>query len=604
MKRLGIALLGSVCLAGMAHAADLPTTKEAAPAPKPNCYASFWTWLNASADDCPISAYGITLYGTLDVGFGYQQWGAGYNPSVDKSYYGLNKAEHEHIWQGVYNGLSTSVVGVKLKEDLAALGLPGWAVIGVAEAGVNPYSGMLDNGPNSLASNNFYNAAGISTITLNGKKYFVYNTWQSTNLNSSRAGQWDNSQGYIGLSNNTFGTLTFGRTNSLPFDVQSKYDPMGGSPAFSQIGFSSSFAGFGDTELVRINTALTYKVAIPNVWAFSSVRLAGQAQIGGYDQGNGSNAAYYGQVGFDWGNFSFDATGGWAKDAVSLSTYGGALSNCTNTTLAMVKATEISPTAFGCYNGNDIVKATLSNNTGVQLTASYKWDRFRLYGGYIYANLGNPSNSYENGFGTMANGIFVPPGSVVSTPYVIPGATASKDTLAAPAYAENKVLQTVWTGVRWSVPDEWLHGWGTLDLAAAVYYQWQNNYNYNWTTGTLNGVPYGYAGPASCVYSGAFIGSVPLGGKVSNSTFGSGGKCAGALNSVSLLADWKPVKRIDIYAGVMVQNVYGGLAAGYYNNSWIYTGKGILPSTASIGFPYLHAFTTDWDPTIGIRVRF
>ena len=159
--------------------------RSAVPAPKPNCYASFWTWLNSSADDCPISAYGVTLYGTLDVGYGYQQWGAGYNPSVDKSYYGLNKAEHEHIWQGVYNGLSTSVVGVKLKEDLAALGLPGWAVVGVAEAGVNPYSGMLDNGPHSLASNNFYNAAGISTITLNGKEYFVYNTWQSTNLDSA-----------------------------------------------------------------------------------------------------------------------------------------------------------------------------------------------------------------------------------------------------------------------------------------------------------------------------------------------------------------------------------------------------------------------------------
>src|SRR5208283_1409662 len=127
MKRLGIVLLATVGLAAMAQAADLPTKKAPAAAP-PNCWASFWTWLNSSADDCPLSAYGITLYGTLDVGFGYQQWGAGYNPSVDKPYYGLNKAEHEHIWQATYNGLSTSVVGVKLKEDLAALGLPGWAV--------------------------------------------------------------------------------------------------------------------------------------------------------------------------------------------------------------------------------------------------------------------------------------------------------------------------------------------------------------------------------------------------------------------------------------------------------------------------------------------
>ena len=76
MKRLGIILAATVGLAGLAQAADLPTKKEAAPAPPPNCYASFWTWLNSSASDCPISAYGITLYGTLDVNYGYQEWGA------------------------------------------------------------------------------------------------------------------------------------------------------------------------------------------------------------------------------------------------------------------------------------------------------------------------------------------------------------------------------------------------------------------------------------------------------------------------------------------------------------------------------------------------
>jgi predicted porin len=587
--------LGTVCLAGLAQAADLPTTKTPAPAPKPNCYASFWTWLNSSADDCPLSAYGITLYGTLDVGFGYQQWGAGYNPSVDKSLYGLNKAGHEHIWQPTYNGLSTSVVGLKLKEDLAALGLPGWAVVGVAEAGVNPYSGMLDNGPLSLASNNFYSANGISTITVNGKTYKIYNTWQNTNLDSSRAGQWDNSQGYIGVSNNTWGTLTFGRTNSLALDSLSKYDPMGGSAAFSQIGFSSSFPGFGNTELVRINTALTYKVAIPNVWAFSSVRLAGQAQIGGYNQGNGSNAAYYGQLGFDWGNFSFDGIAGWAKDAVSLSSYGGTLANCPNTTLAM-QTFNIVP-GYGCYNGNDIVKATLSNNFGTELMASYKWDRFRLYGGYIFANLSNPSDSYAGGFGTIANGIFVPPGAVTSNAYYNPFGGSGNVPLNGPAYAENKVLQTVWTGVRWSVPDDWMHGWGSLDLAAAVYYQWQNNYNYTWNTGYLNGAPYGFATQAYCAYSGAYIASVSTKGSVG--ALGSGSKCGGALDSVSVLADWKPVKRVDIYAGVMVQNVYGGLAAGYLNNTWV-----VNASTGKVYvFPIMHAFTTDWDPTIGIRVR-
>ena len=69
MKRLGIAIVAAA-LATVAHAADLPTTKAPEKA-KPNCWASVWDWLNTSAADCPISAYGITLYGTLDLNATY-----------------------------------------------------------------------------------------------------------------------------------------------------------------------------------------------------------------------------------------------------------------------------------------------------------------------------------------------------------------------------------------------------------------------------------------------------------------------------------------------------------------------------------------------------
>ena len=69
MKRLGIALLAAG-ITSFAYAADLPTTKTP-DKPKPNCWASVWDWLNSSAADCPISAYGITLYGTLDVNATY-----------------------------------------------------------------------------------------------------------------------------------------------------------------------------------------------------------------------------------------------------------------------------------------------------------------------------------------------------------------------------------------------------------------------------------------------------------------------------------------------------------------------------------------------------
>ena len=54
--------------------------------------------------------------------------------------------------------------------------------------------------------------------------------------------------------------------------------------------------------------------------------------------------------------------------------------------------------------------SSLSNSAGVELMARYTWGQFRFYAGYIYARLMNPSDDYPNGFPTIAEGIFVPPG--------------------------------------------------------------------------------------------------------------------------------------------------------------------------------------------------
>ena len=148
---------------------------------KPNCFASFWDWLNASASDCPLSAYGVTLYGALDLNATYLHEGVGKSPSADKVNYGIRRNAYESRWLAGYNGLSTSVIGLKMKEEV----LPyGWSLIGVLEAGVNPYSGMFFDGPRSLADNNARPANAFP--------------FQTANFDGSRAGQWDNSQGLFG----------------------------------------------------------------------------------------------------------------------------------------------------------------------------------------------------------------------------------------------------------------------------------------------------------------------------------------------------------------------------------------------------------------------
>jgi hypothetical protein len=221
----------------------------------------------------------------VDLGYGYNTnganytaaWNNGVNSFITKQSYGVK-------WLQTPNGLSQSVAGIKMSQSLAPLGLAGWSVIGAIETGFNPYYGYLADAQRSQVQNN-------------GKALVL----QSANADSSRSGQWDNSQGFIGVSNKTFGTLTVGRVNTLSLDAINAYDPMNGSYAFSPLGFSGSYAGFGDTEAARANTAVKYRLDLPYPAFYASgFRVGGLVQWGGYDQGNGTTGLYQGQVGADF----------------------------------------------------------------------------------------------------------------------------------------------------------------------------------------------------------------------------------------------------------------------------------------------------------------
>src|SRR5271157_2866007 len=294
-----IVALASAGLASLAQAADLPATKAADPAKTPpNCWSSLWDVLNTSPADCPPAYAGFTLYGTINMGAGYNAAGVPFGNSFTNGiYYGIRRASDGARWSLFPSALSTSIVGLKMEEQIYG----DWLLIGAAEFGFSPLSGMFINGPRSLADNNLNSLAN-----------------QTANGDSSRAGQWDNSQGFLGISNKTYGTLTFGRVNALTTDVISAYDPVR-SNAFSLLGFSAAFAGFGNTQLARVNTAFVYRLEYQNF------RVAGLAQVGnGYALGNGSMGEYQAQVGATFGGFSIDGVVSYAKDAVALSSYGGA----------------------------------------------------------------------------------------------------------------------------------------------------------------------------------------------------------------------------------------------------------------------------------------
>jgi predicted porin len=373
----GVGLALAIAAVGAARAADLPTEKEVPPPPAVNCFASFWTWLDSTAADCPLSYGGFTVYGILDWGVGYESNGADYNAAYTNNVENIiSKVSNGAKWVQTPNGLSQSFVGIKMNESIGW----GWSIIGAVETGFTPYYGYLSDAERSLVQNN-------------GKALSL----QNANGDSSRSGQWDNGQGFIGVRNETYGTLTVGRVNTLSLDGLIAYDPMGAAYAFSPFGFTGSFAGFGDTEAARVNTAVEYRLD------FMSFRGAGLVQWGGYDQGNATTAMYQGQIGADFANvfggtLSLDGFGSYAKNAVAPSTFTGTCAVLTSGPFAGQTGCSDGVPLF--YNNTDL-KATLSNNSGAMALAKYTRGPLTLSGGYAFLRQADPSSTYSNGFKTI-----------------------------------------------------------------------------------------------------------------------------------------------------------------------------------------------------------
>jgi predicted porin len=413
VKNFGKILLAStaaIALCGAAQAADLPVYTKAPPPLTPAPLVSCTSAVQFFVTDCPLTYYGITVYGTIDVGGGWESHGAPFNGNFPTGVSELINKQNRHtsMWLATPNGLSQSNIGIKGKEAITS----GLDFVFDLNFGFDPYSLSSADAPASLRSNN-----GVPLAL------------QNTNADSSRAGQFYNGVGYAGFSS-AYGTLTFGRQNSLNLDGVNAYDPMGGSYAFSVIGWSGTTAGTGDTEDSRVTTAVKYRADVYN-W----FRVAAIVQAGGYNDGNAAQSEWGAQIGKD---IDLGAYGKLSLDAIYTEDKGA------------VKAAALSAAQNLAFPGT--LAATISDNNSVMLLGKYTYHQFRLYAGYEYVTFANPSSPVTTGF-TGIGGI----------PYAFANITQT-------TFKINEHLQVSWAGARYAITP-------TLDAGIAYYHYDQNSFH-------------------------------------------------------------------------------------------------------------------------------
>jgi len=404
---------------------------------------------------------GITLYGVVDVGLQYDSHSAPFTPYRPAASGNIVRSNDYQSTVGLTpSNMGQSRVGLQGIEPLVG----DWAGIFQVETFFNPQSGQIADSLKSLAENN-------------GRAV----TQQNVGVDGSSAGQAFQTA-FVGLRSQTFGSLTFGRQASLLNEGMIRYDPNYMATAFGLLGASNTYAGGGSSEDNRLDSTLKYLLG--SEWP---------VHLGALYKFNGSNGsgrtAVQADLGASVGGASLDAFYSKVKSSIVASS---------------LSATQVAALPAN-YSLSDSLAGTVSDNTAYALMGSYKVSPVKLFAGYEYIKLENPSTPLSAGFTDIGGYVL----AVVS------------DT----AYTVAKINQVYWGGIRYAVNPQ-------LELTAAYYGVHQS--------------AYGSGAAAGC-------------------TTNAHSSCSGDLQAVSLDADYRFNVHFDVYLGAMWSEVRDGLASGYVN---------------------------------------
>jgi len=373
-----VAMLGGALalgLCGSAHA------QSATPAPAP---------------DDSLTFHGVTLSGTVDIGGQYSNHNA---PESDYHFAGTNplvaKQNNASLTAIVPSSLSQSKITLTGKEPVS----DEFAAVFKLETFFNPQSGNISDALRSLTVNN-----GVAL------------TSQTMAADSSIAGQVFGSAAFAGIASKHYGTITFGRQTTLLSDGVAVYDPMGGSNAFSVIGFSGTYAGGGDTEDRRFDDSIKYTIAVDHFRAAAMVKIA--------TAGGEAHTA-----------FSLSAGASAANAAIDVF-YQSTRAGLSASALSAAQVAALSTTCPDCTL-NKTLAATVSDNIAYAVMASYKVSIVKLSGGYENIEFKNPDRPLTGATGTAYNDL---------GGYVVPYAVLNQT-----AYTNPKKLDAFWLGAQVAV---------------------------------------------------------------------------------------------------------------------------------------------------------
>lgn len=405
-----------------------------------------------AADDS-LTIHGVTLYGIVDAGLQYDTHSAPFNdyhPATSTNL--VAKDSKGSVVGATSSNVSQSRVGL---QGIEALGAGDWYGIFRLETFFNPTSGLISDALRSMVQNNGRALAN-----------------QTTNLDSSIAGQAFQ-QAFVGVSSKTFGSITFGRQNTVLADGFSKYDPQGGSQAFSLIGMSGTYAGAGDTEDRRLDNSLKY------VEVFGPAHFGAEYKFNGA-HGSGPNSALQASVGAEYLGASVDAYYSRQWDAISA---------------AALSAAQVADLPGLGFSPNNSLASMISDNITFAIMGLYNFGVAKVYGAYEHIKYSNPSTPLDAGFDDIGG-------------YKLAFVNNK-------AFPNDRKLDVYWVGGKYTLLSK-------LDLTVAYYGIHQNSYgigaNAGCTTnkaGTCSGTENVYSFSADYrftkrfdIYAGAMYSSV------------------------------------------------------------------------------------------------